>query len=191
MNKLILRVIDGEKTDHTPIWIMRQAGRYLSQYQKLRQKYDFLTLCLTPELAAEATLQPVKILDVDAAIIFSDILIPCFSMGCEFKFIEGKGPLISKPVRSLEEIESLKIAHQNEEMRSISEAIKIVKKDLSQDKALIGFCSAPFTLACYLVEGQTSKNFLQIKALLYDRPKAFHLLMENSSRIRCRNSSDF
>lgn len=178
MSKHILNVIKGKKTDHIPIWIMRQAGRYLPQYQVLRQKYDFLTLCLSPELAAKVTLQPVTALDVDAAIIFSDILIPCISMGCKLEFIEGKGPVISNPLRNLKDIEFLKIADQNEEMKSVAEAIKLVKKDLPQDKALIGFCAAPFTLACYLVEGGTSKNFLHIKTLLYNQPRAFHRMME-------------
>lgn len=178
MSKLILDVIDGRKSDRIPIWIMRQAGRYLPQYQKLRQKYDFLTLCLTPELAVEATLQPVETLDVDAAIIFSDILIPCLPMGCAFEFIEGKGPIFQSPVRSLEGIKSLKITHQNGEMRRVSEAVTMVKKELPYHKTLIGFCAAPFTLACYLVEGKTSRNFLNIKALLYDRPEAYNLLME-------------
>ncbi len=183
MSKLILNVIHGKKTNRIPIWIMRQAGRYLPQYQALRKKYDILTLFLTPELAAEVTLQPVKILDVDAAIIFSDILIPCLSMGCKLKFIEGIGPVISTPIRSLEDIKSLKIPYQSEETKNVSEAIKIVKKKLSQDKALIGFCAAPFTLACYLVEGKASKNFLHIKTLIYNQPKAFHLLMEKISQI--------
>ncbi|MFQ6069645.1 MAG: uroporphyrinogen decarboxylase [Candidatus Aminicenantales bacterium] len=178
MKKLILDVIYGEKNDRVPIWIMRQAGRYLPQYRKLRRKYDFLSMCLTPELAAEITLQPVETLDVDAAIIFSDILIPCLSMGCMVEFIEGKGPVFHSPVRSLEDIRSLKIASQNKELDCIFKTLTIVKKELPHRKTLIGFCAAPFTLACYLVEGGTPKNFLHIKTLLYDKPDAYSTLME-------------
>lgn len=178
MSKLILDVIKGEKSEVVPIWIMRQAGRYLPRYRKIREKYDFLSLCLNPELAAEITLQPVEILDVDAAIIFSDILIPCFSMGCKIEFIEGRGPVVSNPLRNPQDIKSLTVDRQNEETNRISEAMKITMTRLPQDKALIGFCAAPFTLSCYGVEGGSSKNFLNIKKLIYEMPESYHQLMK-------------
>lgn len=178
MSNLVLNVIQGEKADVVPIWIMRQAGRYLPLYRKIREKYDFLSLCLTPELAAEVTLQPVDILDVDAAIIFSDILIPCLSMGCKIEFTEGRGPVVLNPVRNPKDIKSLTVEYQNEEIKRISEAMKMVKNRLPEDKALIGFCAAPFTLACYVVEGGSSKNFLNIKNLIYGNPEAYLQLMK-------------
>ncbi len=183
MEKTILTVIKGEKAEKIPVWLMRQAGRYLPSYRKLREKHDFLSLCLTPELAAEITLQPVEILDVDAAIIFSDILIPAFALGLEFNFYEGKGPVFKKPVRNSEDIERLKSGDLTDELFMTGEAIKIVKQKLSPDKTLIGFCASPFTLACYLVEGEGSKSFSRTKGLIGENPLQFEKLMEKNTSV--------
>jgi len=178
MSQPILDVINGKKPAHVPVWLMRQAGRYLPAYQKLRQKYGFLTMCLTPELAAEATLQPVRFLDVDAAIIFSDILIPGLSLGLGIEFLEGKGPVISNPVRSPQDIRALRLAGGRKQTGRIQEAIKAVRASLPDEKSVVGFCAGPLTLAAYFIEGGNPGNFLKLKGLLYENPDAFHLLME-------------
>lgn len=183
MEKPLLNVIEGKEVKNIPVWIMRQAGRYLPPYRKLREKYDFLTLCQTPELAAEVTLQPVGVLDVDAAILFSDILIPCLSMGFKVQFVEEKGPVFQNSVKTLEDINNLNPRYSSKELESLSQTIKIINRQLSPEKTLIGFTAAPFSLACYLVEGGSSKNFLQVKSLFYSKPRAYRLLMEKVSDI--------
>ncbi|MBS3819055.1 uroporphyrinogen decarboxylase [bacterium] len=183
MEKSLLNVIKGKEVKRIPVWIMRQAGRYLPAYQKLRKKYDFLTLCQTPELAAEVTLQPVEILDVDAAILFSDILIPCLSLGFQVQFVEGKGPVVHNPVTSVEDIRNLNPDYSSRELESLSQTVKFINQQLPPEKALIGFTAAPFSLACYLIEGASSKNFLQVKSFLYDHTPSYRLLMEKVSEI--------
>jgi len=183
-NDTFLKACYRKSTEYTPVWIMRQAGRYLKEYRKLRKTADFLTMCKTPSLAAEATLLPVDIIGVDAAILFSDILIPVEAMGIEVKFTERKGPVLPCPVRKekdIETIQPLNLAQSKERMPFIPEAIKIVLKDLKERVPLIGFSGAPFTLATYMVEGETSKNFTQIKRLMYTRPDLYHRLMEKIS----------
>lgn len=183
MEKTLLTVIEGKKAEKIPVWLMRQAGRYLPSYRKFREKYDFLSLCLTPELAAEVTLQPVDILNVDASIIFSDILIPAFSLGLEFDFYEGKGPIFKKPVSSFEDIENLRSGDLTDELFMTGEAIKIVQQKLSPDKAVIGFCASPFTLACYLIEGKGSKVFAKTKSFIHENPSQFEKLMEKNTSV--------
>ncbi|MEO5358244.1 MAG: uroporphyrinogen decarboxylase [Nitrospirae bacterium YQR-1] len=176
MNDTFLRACRGEKTSYTPIWIMRQAGRYLPQYQKVRSTMDFLTLCKTPEKAAEVTMQPVDTLGVDAAILFSDILIPAEKMGLKLKFLENKGPKFSKPVRTVKDVKKLKVIVPDEDVPYVPETIKILRKELKVP--LIGFAGAPFTLATYMIEGGSSKNFLTTKKLIYREPETYRLLME-------------
>lgn len=177
MNNTFLKACRGEKVDYTPIWIMRQAGRYLPNYQNIRAKVDFLTLCKTPELAVEVTIQPVDILGVDAAILFSDILIPVEAMGIKLKFYENKGPVLSKPVRNIKDVQKLKVIQPENDLPFIFEAIKILKDALTRRVPLIGFTGAPFTLATYIIEGGSSKNFVNTKTMMYGMPVVFHALM--------------
>lgn len=178
MEPVFLKACKREKTPYTPIWIMRQAGRYLKEYRAIREKYSFLTMCKTPELILEVTKQPVDLIGVDAAILFSDILIPAEAMGVKLEFFEGKGPVLSPPVRSEKEIEALRIPEPEEELSFVLEGIKLLRKELPSDIALIGFAGAPFTVASYLVEGSGSKNFAEIKKLMYNEPQLFSSLLE-------------
>ncbi len=178
MRDIFLRACKGEKTTPVPVWFMRQAGRYLPEYQEIRGKADFLTMCKTPELAAEVTLQPVDILGVDAAILFSDILIPLEAMGAGLSFKEGKGPIISPPVRSRKELERLHTIEPERDVPFVLETIKILRKELSERVPLIGFAGAPFTMATYLIEGGTTKSFVNIKKMLFSDPALFRSVME-------------
>ena len=178
MRDIFLRACKGEKTTPVPVWFMRQAGRYLPEYQEIRGKADFLTMCKTPELAAEVTLQPVDILGVDAAILFSDILIPLEAMGAGLSFKEGKGPIISPPVRSRKELERLHTIEPERDVPFVLETIKILRKELSGKVPLIGFAGAPFTMATYLIEGGTTKSFVNIKKMLFSDPALFRSVME-------------
>jgi len=159
MNDTFLKACRGEDVPYTPVWIMRQAGRYLKQYQKIRKRVNFLTLCKTPELAAEVTVQPIDALGVDAAILFSDILIPVEAMGIKLAFFEKKGPVLSPPIRDETSIKKLLIPKPEEELHFVMETIKILQKELKGRVPLIGFSGAPFTIATYMIEGGTSKNF--------------------------------
>ncbi len=177
MNDIFLRACRGEKTLPVPVWFMRQAGRYLPQYQEIRGKADFLTMCKTPELAAEVTLQPVDLLGVDAAILFSDILIPLEAMGAELAFKEGRGPVITPPVRSWDEFSALHSIDPIKDVPFVLDTIKLLRKELSGKVPLIGFAGAPFTLATYLIEGGTTKSFVNIKKMLFSQPDLFRAVM--------------
>ena len=157
---------------------MRQAGRYMKEYQAIRARVDFLTLCKTPELATQATLLPVDLLDVDAAILFSDILIPVEAMGMEVVFTEHKGPLFPKPIRGEEEVKKLLTSSIEEKTSFVFEAIRMLRKELNQRMPLIGFSGAPYTLATYMIEGETSRNFNSIKKWMYRSPTLLHQLLE-------------
>ncbi len=178
MNDTFLKACRGEPVDYTPIWIMRQAGRYLPEYQKIRSKVDFLTLCKTPELAAEVTLQPIDILGVDAAILFSDILIPLEPMGLKLRFYEKKGPVLSNPVREQKSIERLREIEPYNDVPFVLETIRLLRKELKKKVPLIGFSGAPFTIATYMIEGGSSKNFLHTKQMMFQHPRLFNNLME-------------
>ncbi|MEF3254811.1 MAG: uroporphyrinogen decarboxylase [Deferribacterales bacterium] len=174
MNELLLKVLNGEKTERPPVWLMRQAGRYMPEYMEVRRKVTFLELCKTPELAAKVTHQPVDILGVDAAILFSDILIPVEPMGVKLDF--NPAPIISNPVRTEKDAENLKIVDPVKDLSFVIETVKLLVRDLKVP--LIGFSGAPFTLACYMVEGGGSKNFIEIKKLMHSKGKTYHILME-------------
>ena len=177
-NDLLLRVARGEKTERTPVWLMRQAGRVLPEYRKVREKAkDFISFVKNPELAAEVTIQPVDILGVDAAIIFSDILVIPEAMGLPYKMIEAKGPLFEKTIQTKKDIEQLRIAN-GEDLNYVMNAIKIAKKDLNGKVPLIGFCGAPWTIFAYMIEGSGSKTFSQAKKFLYTEPELSHTLLE-------------
>ncbi len=178
MNDNFLKACRGEKTSPVPVWFMRQAGRYLPEYQKVRGNHDFLILCKTPELAAEVTIQPIDILGVDAAILFSDILVPLEAMGAGLAFEEGRGPVLEPPVRSQGDFERLHPIVPEEDVPFVLETIRILRRELADRVPLIGFSGAPFTLASYLIEGGTTKSFLQIKKMMYGAPELFASVME-------------
>jgi len=173
INDLLLRTLSGEKTERTPVWFMRQAGRSLSEYKQIREKIDFLSLCKTPDLAAEVTIQPVDILGVDAAILFSDILIPIEALGVNIVF--DPSPVILDPIRNIQQVNNLGDIAPEEDVSFVYETIDILVSKLKVP--LIGFAGAPFTLACYMVEGGGSKNFLEIKKFMYGDEKGYSMLM--------------
>lgn len=178
-NDTFLKACRREKVDYTPVWMMRQAGRYLPEYLATRKKAgDFLTLCKTPELAAEVTLQPIDILGVDAAILFSDILVIPEAMGMELQFLTGEGPHFPDPVRSKRDIEKLGDPDPTDRLRYVMDAIVAINKGLDGRVPLIGFSGAPWTLATYMVEGGGSKNFAVIKKMLYESPDILHRLLD-------------
>jgi uroporphyrinogen decarboxylase len=164
--------------ERTPVWIMRQAGRYLPEYKAIRKKYDFLTMCKTPELAAEVTIQPVEIIGVDAAIIFSDILVIPEAMGMKLEIEEGKGPVFENPLRSKTDLSSLKKIDPYKDLKFLMDALSLTKKELNSRVPLIGFSGSPWTLLTYMVEGKGSKNFSEIKRLIYNEPELAHCALD-------------
>lgn len=177
-NDLYLRALRGEKVERTPIWVMRQAGRYLPEYRATRaQAGDFLTLCKTPELACEVTLQPIDRFGLDAAILFSDILTIPDAMGLELELEEGIGPVFNKPIRSTAQIQSLGIPDMETELGYVMDAVRTIKAALNGRVPLIGFTGSPWTLASYMVEGSGSKDFRRIKGLMFEQPEATHQLL--------------
>lgn len=177
-NDRLLRACRREPVDRTPVWIMRQAGRYLPAYRALREKVSFMKLCKTPELALQATLTPLEVMDVDAAILFSDILIPVEAMGMKVVFTEQKGPHLPDPIRTQADLARLRVPDPEETMRFVPDAIRLINRALEGRIPLLGFSGAPYTLATYMIEGETSKNFYGIKRLLFEAPKLLHALLE-------------
>lgn len=182
-NNLFLRACKKKHTERTPVWIMRQAGRYLPEYREVRNKVDFLTLCKTPELAAEVTIQPVDIIGVDAAIIFSDILVVPEAMGMKLEITEGKGPVFEKPIRSTTDARSLKQFDPTKKLKYVMDAVTLTKKELRNRVPLIGFSGSPWTLLTYMVEGKGSKNFSEIKRLIFNNPKLAHGVLYNLANV--------
>jgi len=173
-----LRACRRQRVDTTPVWIMRQAGRYLPQYREVRRNAgSFLALCKTPELACRVTLQPIDLLGVDAAILFSDILIPLQAMGMSLDFVEGEGPVLDR-VRDTADLNRLRIPVPEEELPFVAEAVSLIRRELSGKVPLIGFCGAPFTLACYALEGGGTKDFKRILGWLYGNPEGYGRLMD-------------
>jgi uroporphyrinogen decarboxylase len=171
---LFLRACRRESVERTPVWFMRQAGRYMAEYRALRQNYTLLQLCRTPDLATEVTLQPVRRIDVDAAILFSDLLIPLEPMGIPFDFVKGEGPAIERPIRSASDIDAVRVVDPRETIGYTFAAIRQIKEALGGRIPLIGFAGAPFTLASYAIEGGHSNNFALTKGLMYGDPAAWH-----------------
>jgi uroporphyrinogen decarboxylase len=180
-NDLFLKACRREPVERTPIWIMRQAGRYLPEYRAVRKKVDFLTLCKTPELAAEVTIQPVDIIGVDAAIIFSDILVIPEVMGMQLEMHEGKGPIFHNPIRNEEDAKVLKTIDPFMDLSYVLDAVSLAKRELNGRVPLIGFSGSPWTLLTYMVEGKSSKNFSNVKKLIYNNPKLAHSILEKLS----------
>jgi uroporphyrinogen decarboxylase len=177
-NDLLLRALQGETLERPPVWMMRQAGRYLPDYRKIRAKYGFFERCQTPELVCEITLQPVDQVGVDAAIIFSDILVVPQAMGMEVQLVESVGPLLPQPLRSLSDVEKLKMPDVEEKLGYVFDALRLTKKELDNRVPLIGFAGAPWTLLCYMVQGKGSKTFDEAKAFCFTQPKAAHKLLQ-------------
>lgn len=177
-NDLLLRTLRGEKTERTPVWMMRQAGRYLPDYRVLREKYSFFERCQTPELATEITIQPVEQVGVDAAIIFSDILVVPQAMGMEVQLIESKGPLLPDPIKTVADLDRLVLPDVEERLGYVFDALRLTKKTLAGRVPLIGFAGAPWTLLCYMVQGKGSKTFDEAKAFCYTQPKTAHRLLQ-------------
>ncbi len=181
-NDLLLRAARGEKTERTPVWLMRQAGRILPEYREVRKKSGgFINMVRTPELAAEVTIQPVDILGVDAAIIFSDILVIPEAMGLPYQIIESKGPWFDNPVRTESDINKLKIT-EGDELSYVFDAISLVKKELNGRVPVIGFAGAPWTILSYMIEGKGSKTFSEAKKFLYTQPELSHKLLDKITK---------
>jgi len=178
-----LKACRGEPVDATPVWFMRQAGRYMKEYRDLKEKYSFLELCKTPELALEVTLQPLDVLGVDAAIIFADILLPLEPMGAGLEFTAGDGPVIPKPVRTLKDAQDLKPVDAEEHLGFVGKAISLVRGEIEGKMPLIGFCGAPFTLCSYIVEGGKSKDFTLTKLMMMEQPETWKLLMDKVCQV--------
>lgn len=177
-NDLLLRTLRGQQTERTPVWMMRQAGRYLPDYMKLKEKYSFFQRCQTPELATEITIQPVEQVGVDAAIIFSDILVVPQAMGLEVEMIEGKGPLLPQPIKTQKDLARLHLPDVEESLGYVFDALRLTKKNLDGRVPLIGFAGAPWTLLCYMVQGKGSKTFDEAKAFCYTQPETAHQLLQ-------------
>ena len=173
-----LKACRGQPVDKTPVWFMRQAGRYMKVYRDLKEKHTFLEMCKTPELACEVTMQPLNVLDVDAAIIFADILLPLEPMGTGLEFTAGDGPVIPRPVRNKKAVENLLQVKAEEQLGFVGDAIKLVRKEIDGKIPLIGFAGAPFTLCSYMIEGGKSRDFTMTKMMMYDAPDVWNLLMD-------------
>jgi uroporphyrinogen decarboxylase len=180
---ILLQACRRQPTPHTPVWLMRQAGRYMPEYRALREKVPFLTLCKTPELAAQVTVEAVERLGVDAAIIFADILLIVEPMGVGLEFSQGDGPVIHRPVRSGADVDRLSERHPLETVPFVFEAVRKARARLPAHIPLIGFSGAPFTVASYLIEGGSSRHYLETKRLMYQDPGAWRALMERLVRV--------
>jgi uroporphyrinogen decarboxylase len=177
-NDRYLRALQRQPVDKTPVWVMRQAGRYLPEYREVRSKAgDFMTLCSTPELACEVTLQPLRRFDLDAAIIFSDILTIPDAMGLGLHFIAGEGPKFSNVIQSAADIAKLGVPDMEDNLGYVMDAIRLTRREIDGKVPLIGFSGSPWTLACYMVEGGSSKDFAKVKGMMFDEPKQMHALL--------------
>lgn len=182
MNDRFLKACRREPVDCTPVWFMRQAGRYMVEYRRLREKHSILDLCKTPELATQVTLQPIDRFALDAAIIFADILLPLEPMGLILEFAEGEGPIIHNPVRDRAAVDRLKVIDDTE-LQYVMDAISLTRKMLADRVPLIGFAGAPFTLASYAIEGGSSRNYIHTKQMMYREPETWHRLMDKFARV--------
>ena len=178
-----LRAANRQPVDRTPIWFMRQAGRVLPEYRAVREKLTLLEICERPELCAEVTLQPVRRFEMDAAILFADLMHPLVGVGIDLELVENVGPVIREPVRSMDDVARLRPIEPERDLPAVLEAIRLLKRELGDRTPLIAFAGAPFTLAAYLIEGKPSREFLRTKALMYGAPELWNALMERLSEI--------
>lgn len=174
----LLAACHYEKTDTTPVWFMRQAGRCFPEYRKLREKFELTTLAKTPELSVEIALMPVQQLGVDGAVLFADIMLPVESMGVPFRLVDQVGPVIETPIRDALAVDRLRRPDAQEITPEVFSAVRLLRKELNNQAALIGFAGAPFTLACYLVEGKPSRDYAETRAMMFRAPSLWHELME-------------
>lgn len=172
--------------DATPVWFMRQAGRCLADYRELRKRYDILTMAKTPELCAQVTLMPVEQLGVDGAVLYADIMLPLEGMGVSLEIEPDVGPIIHNPIRAMQDVERLRVPEAEESTPYVMEAIRLVRRSLAGKQAVIGFSGAPFTLACYLIEGRPSRDYGLAKSLMYGQPQVWHALMEKLTEVVTR-----
>ncbi|MFM8342260.1 MAG: uroporphyrinogen decarboxylase, partial [Methylomonas sp.] len=178
-NDLFIRALLKQTVERTPVWMMRQAGRYLPEYRAVRSKAgSFMQLCTNPELACEVTLQPLERFAFDAAILFSDILTIPDAMGLGLSFAEGEGPQFAKPIRTAEDIKQLPIPDPESELRYVIDAVRLIKTNLQGRVPLIGFSGSPWTLATYMVEGKSSKSFQKVKSLMFEQPQLMHQMLD-------------
>jgi len=178
-----IRACRREPVDTTPVWFMRQAGRYMPEYRALRKDHTLLELCKNPELATEVTLQPIRAHGVDAAILFADILLPLEPMGAPFEFAQGEGPVVHSPIRTRADIERLRVIEAEDGLGYVMDAIRMIRAELDGKTPLIGFAGAPFTLASYLIEGGKSSQYVRTKQLMYSDPEGWGLLMSKLSEV--------
>jgi len=188
-NSLFIRAAKAQPTERTPIWLMRQAGRYMAEYRAVRKQYSLIEICKKPEVAAQVTIEAAEILKVDAAIIFADLLLPLEVMGLPFHFSAGEGPKIEKPIRAPEDIAKLR-TDRAADLGYVSEAIKLVVKHFGDKLPVIGFCGAPFTLASYMIEGGGSRNYVHAKKMMYSQPAAWHELMQKLVAVTAEYSTE-
>lgn len=177
-NDLFLRALKGETVERPPVWMMRQAGRYLPEFRAIRDKYDFFTRCRIPELASEITVQPIRIVKPDAAILFSDILVVPQAMGIEVEMKENVGPWLPNPIRTAQDVEKVIVPNIDETLGYVMDAIKMTKEMLNDEVPLIGFAGSPWTILCYAVEGKGSKSFDIAKGFCFSQPEAAHVLLQ-------------
>jgi uroporphyrinogen decarboxylase len=175
---LLTRACRRELVERTPVWFMRQAGRSLPEYRELRKHHDLFSVCRQPELCAEVTLQPVRAHDVDAAVMFADIMLPVIGMGVDVELVENVGPVIANPVRTNDDVQRLRVPDPQEAVPFILEAVRLVRAELPAEKAVIGFAGGPFTVAGYLIEGKPTREFVQTKRCMYAQPEVWHALMD-------------
>jgi len=178
VDPLLVRACRREPVEHTPVWFMRQAGRSLPEYRELRKRHGLFDIVADPELCAEVTLQPVRHHDVDAAVMFTDIMFPVLAMGVEVELVDNVGPVVARPVRSAADVELLVVPEPAESAPAILEAVRLVRAALRDDQAVVGFCGGPFTVAGYLIEGKPSREFLNVKTMMYREPATWHALMD-------------
>ena len=182
----MVRAARLEPVERTPVWFMRQAGRSLPGYREIRKRHSLFEVCRQPELCAEVTLEPVRVHGVDAAVMFADIMLPVLGMGVDVELVENVGPVIEHPVRTAADVEALRVPDPEEAVPFILEAVRLVRAELEPEKALVGFCGGPFTVAGYLVEGKPTRDFVQTKRLMYGAPEIWHALMEKLSEMSIR-----
>ena len=181
MKPLLVRAAQRKPVDRTPVWFMRQAGRSLPGYREIRKQYGLFEVCRQPELCAQVTLEPVDVHGVDAAVMFADIMLPVIGMGVDVDLVENVGPVIERPIETLDDVRRLRVPEPGEAVPFILEAVAIVRRELPEEKALVGFCGGPFTVAGYLIEGKPTRDFVRTKRCMYGAPEVWHDLMERLS----------
>jgi uroporphyrinogen decarboxylase len=175
---LLVRACRREPVERTPVWFMRQAGRSLPEYRELRKRFTLFEVCRRPELCAEVTLQPVEAHGVDAAVMFADIMLPVLGMGVDVELVENVGPVIERPIETMADVERLRVPEPDEAAPFVLEAVRLVREGLAPERAVIGFCGGPFTVAGYLIEGKPTREFLRTKRCMYGAPEVWHALLD-------------